>query len=130
MNYTFKIKIIEDTINSDPSLVDTEAIKKIYRHDYSVELESISSIGFGEARTYGVNYGTMGNDFMMVNFKCQEEGGTLIDGRVLVIQYVLVSKKGMDLEDLVQADFNAWEIEYLMMNDDISEENKAWLKLR
>lgn len=130
MNYTFKMKSIEDAMNSDPSLVDTEAIKKIYRHDYGVELESISSIGFGEARTYGVNYGTMGNDFMMVNFKCQEEGGTLIDGRVLVIQYVLVSKTGMDLEDLVQADFNAWEIEYLMMNDDISEENKAWLKLR
>jgi hypothetical protein len=121
-------------INAEREDFDKDAIARIYRYDFNVEVENIDNFFIEEVYTFGVNYGTNGNidnNPFAIRFTCNiKKDITTFSTRIGLKKYILATLKGVTIEDMSYGELSREEIEYLLLNNNLSLEEKAWLKLQ
>jgi hypothetical protein len=121
-------------INSRKAYFDKEAIIKIFKYNNGIDIENIHNFYIEELHTFGVNYGTNGDTYdvpFAIRFTCNIKGDiNSFSSKVDLKEYVLVVIKNITLEDMNNGNLNKKEIDFLLMNDNLTESEKAWLKLQ
>jgi hypothetical protein len=110
-----------------------DAIARLYKHDFDINIENIENFYIEEVFTYGVNYGTNGSPegSMSVRFTCRLKGDiTTFSTRINLRRYILVNLKDINMEDLISGRLDREEIDCFLLNANMSESQLAWLKLQ